>query len=70
MMCTLQFDEDMSSEFGVKSDIKQGCVHATTLFGIFFALLLKHDFKSSTDGIYPTPDPMVVSSTSQDFVIG
>ena len=52
MMSTVQFDGDMSAEFGVKSGVKQGCVIAPTLFGIFFALLLKHAFKSPTDGVY------------------
>ena len=49
---TVQFDGDISDDFGVKSGVKQGCVLAPTLFGIFFSLLLKHAFKSSTDGVY------------------
>ena len=32
--------------------MKQGCVLAPTLFGIFFAVMLKHAFKTSTDGVY------------------
>ena len=52
MMSTVQFDGDMSAEFGVKSGVKQGCILAPTLFGIFLVLLLKHAFKSSTDGVY------------------
>ena len=32
--------------------MKQGCVLAPTLFGIFFATLLKHAFGKSTEGIY------------------
>ena len=32
--------------------VKQGCVLAPTLFGIFFATLLKHAFGKSTEGIY------------------
>jgi len=52
MMSTVQFDGDLSEEFGVKSGVKQGCVLASTLFGILFALLLKHAFKYSTDGVY------------------
>ena len=51
-MSTVQFDGNMSSEFEVKSGVKQGCVLAPTLFGIFFALLLKHAFKSTRDGVY------------------
>ena len=52
MMSTVQFDGDMFAEFGVKSRVKQGCIFAPTLFGIFFALFLKHAFKRSTDGVY------------------
>jgi len=52
MMSTVQFDGDISDEFGVKSGVKQGCVLAPTLFGIFFSLLLRHAFWSSTDGVY------------------
>ena len=52
MMSTVQFDGNVSAEFGVKSGVKQGCILAPTLFGIFFALLLKHAFKRSTDGVY------------------
>ena len=32
--------------------MKQGCVLAPTLFGIFFSLLLSHAFKQSNDGVY------------------
>ena len=49
---TVQFDGDISVDFGVKSGVKQGCLLVPTLFGIFFSLLLKHAFKSSTDGVY------------------
>ena len=52
MMSTVQFDGNVSAEFGIESGVKQGCVLAPTLFGIFFALLIKHAFKRSTDGIY------------------
>ena len=52
MMSTVQFDGDVSAEFGVKSGVKQGCILAPTLFGIFFALHLKHAFKRSTDSVY------------------
>ena len=52
MRGTVQFDGDISSDFEVKSGVKQGCLLAPILFGIFFSLLLKHAFKSSTDGVY------------------
>ena len=32
--------------------MKQGCVLAPTLFGIFFAVMLKHAFGTATKGIY------------------
>ena len=52
MMSTVQFDGNMSAEFGVKSRVKQGCILAPILFCIFFALLLKHTFNRSTDSEY------------------
>ena len=52
MLSTVQHDGSMSEEFEVKSGVKQGCVLAPTLFGIFFAMLLRHAFKSATEGIY------------------
>ena len=52
MLSTEQFVGDISSAFGIKSGVKQGCVLAPTHFGIFFALLLKHTFGTSSDGVY------------------
>ena len=52
MLSTVQFVSDISNAFGIKSGMKQGCVLAPTLFGIFFALLLKHAFRISSDGVY------------------
>ena len=49
---TVQHEGSLSEEFEVKSGVKQGCVLAPTLFGIFFSLLLKHAFKPATEGIY------------------
>ena len=68
MMSTVQFDGDMSAEFGVKSGVKQGCILAPTLFGIFFTLLLKHAFNSSTYGVYLHSRSDATSSTSQGYV--
>ena len=48
---TVQHEGSLSEEFEVKSGVKQGCVLAPTLFGIFFSLLLKHTFKPATEGI-------------------
>ena len=44
---------DSSSErFGIRSGVNQGCVNAPMLFGIFFGMLLKHAFDTTTEGIY------------------
>ena len=42
----------MSEPFNINSGVKQGCILAPTLFGIFFFLLLKHAFGSSTEGVF------------------
>ncbi|KAI8512327.1 hypothetical protein Bbelb_089660 [Branchiostoma belcheri] len=41
-----------SDPFPIKSGVKQGCVLAPTLFGIFFSLLLTFAFHRSEDGVY------------------
>jgi len=50
MLSTVQDDGETS--FEVKSGVKQGCVLAPTLFGIFFAMLFRHAFKGATEGVY------------------
>ena len=52
MHCTVCYDGDQSRRFPIHSGVKQGCVLAPTLFGIFFSILLSYAFESSTDGIY------------------
>ena len=52
MKGTVQFNGSTSEPFSILSGVKQGCVLAPTHFGIFFALLLKHAFGSTTEGIY------------------
>lgn len=52
MLSTVQYDGETSEEFEVKSGVKQGCVLAPTLFGIFFAMLFRHAFKGATEGVY------------------
>jgi exonuclease III len=52
MKGTIQYDGSMSSSFEIKSGVKQGCVLAPTLFGIFFSLLLRHAFGTAQEGIY------------------
>ena len=52
MQGTVQFDGTNSDPFSIKNGVKQGCVLAPTLFGIFFSLLLKYAFDDSEDGVY------------------
>ena len=49
---TVQFDGSTSEPFDIHSGVKQGCVLAPTLFGIFFSLLLNHAFGTSTEGVF------------------
>ncbi|XP_067902230.1 transmembrane protein 138 isoform X1 [Heterodontus francisci] len=52
MKGTIQHSGASSDPFPILSGVKQGCVLAPTLFGIFFSLLLSHAFKSSEEGIF------------------
>ena len=52
MKGTIVYDGSTSEPFPICSGVKQGCVFAPTLFGIFFSLLLSYAFDSSSDGIY------------------
>ena len=52
MQGIVQFNGNTSEPFNICSGVKQGCVLAPTLFGILFALLLKHAFGTSREGIY------------------
>ena len=52
MKGTVVHDGSSSESFDIRSGVKQGCVLAPTLFGIFFAVLLKQAFGQSTEGIY------------------
>ena len=49
---TVHFEGSLSDPFTIRSGVKQGCVLAPTLFGIFFSMLLKHAFGCSTEGFY------------------
>ena len=49
---TVQFNGSSFQLFGIRSGVKQGCVLAPTLFGIFFVLLLKHAFDTPREVIY------------------
>ena len=48
----VQYDGSTSEPFDIHSGVKQGCVLAPTLFGIFFAELLKHAFGTAKEGVY------------------
>ena len=52
MKGTVSFDGETSESFDIKSGVKQGCVLAPTLFGIFFSMLLDFAFKKLEDGIF------------------
>ncbi|XP_067895355.1 uncharacterized protein [Heterodontus francisci] len=52
MKGTIQHSGTSSDPFPILSGVKQGCVLAPMLFGIFFSLLLSHAFKSSEEGIF------------------
>ncbi|XP_066302904.1 uncharacterized protein [Branchiostoma lanceolatum] len=49
---TVLYSGNLSEPFDIRGGVKQGCVLAPTLFGIFFALLLKQAFGTATEGIY------------------
>ena len=53
MHCCVQFEGTVSDSFPVESGVKQGCVLAPTLFGIFFSVVLSHAFRTNgDDGVY------------------
>ena len=49
---TVHFNGRFSAPFDIRSGVKQGCVLSPTLFGLFFAVLLKHGFGTATEGVY------------------
>ena len=49
MTASVSFEGTMSKSFSVNSGVKQGCVLAPTLFGIFFSVLLYHAFGNHED---------------------
>ena len=52
MKGTVQFDGTMSESFPIQNGVKQGCVLAPTLFGIYFSVMLSQAFGTSSEGVY------------------
>ena len=52
MHSTVRYNGATSEAFPVNSGVKQGCVLAPTLFGIFFSMLLRYAFRDCNEGIY------------------
>lgn len=52
MHSTISFNGATSEAFPVSSGVKQGCVLAPTLFGIFFSMLLQYAFKDCDEGVF------------------
>ena len=48
----VSFDGEICEPFKFDSGVKQGCILAPTLFGIFFSLMLTYAFDMTSDGIY------------------
>ena len=48
---TVKYDGNVSESLTIKSGLKQVCVLAPIIFGIFFSMLLKRAFCSSTVGV-------------------
>ena len=63
---TVLYDGATSDPFNIFSGVKQGCVLAPTLFGIFFATLLKHAFRESQKASTSEPDQMGICFNSLD----
>ena len=52
MQSTVYFNGATSEASPVSSRVKQGCVVALTLFGIFFSMRLQYAFKDCSEGVY------------------
>ena len=52
MKARIFFDGSLSDSVPIKSGVKQGCVLAPTLFGIFFSLLLHHAHRDLSEGVF------------------
>ena len=51
-LSTIHFDCTSSQPFTITSGVKQGCVLAPTLFGIFFSTPLQYAFQDSQEGVF------------------
>ena len=52
MQGTVSYDGASSEPFKILSGVKQGCVLAPTLFGIFYSMLLNLAFRHSDEGVH------------------
>lgn len=52
MQAQVATNGEFSNAFPIKNGVKQGCVVAPILFGIFFAQMLKEALSSMEEGIY------------------
>jgi hypothetical protein len=52
MFSTVSYNGATSDLFPINNGVKQGCVLAPTLFGIFFSIFLTHAFNGNEDGVY------------------
>ena len=52
MQSTVCFDGASSNAFPISCGVRQACVLAPTLFGIFFSILLQYAFVDCTEGVY------------------
>ena len=66
MKGNVSYDGATSHPFNILRGVKQGCVLAPTLFGIFFAILLKHVFRKSKKASTSKPDHMGICFNSLD----
>ena len=48
----VSYGGEVSESFAIQSGVKQGCVLAPTLFGIFFSMLLDFSFRHSLQGVH------------------
>ena len=52
MHSMVNYNSSTSEAFKASSGVKQGCVLAPTLFGIFFSMLLQYAFMNCREGVF------------------